>query len=117
MPTYLLTYFVSCLEQGWFKDVTLQPKKHDPYELNTEQKQWYEWASSNGLCDGRLIRHYGLMSGELGMIVFEPEFKCYATMPLSRAMQKYPMDKRFDMNPTPALTLKGWDSYQGICKK
>lgn len=26
-------------------------------------------------------------------IVFEPEFKCYATMPLSRAMRKYPMDK------------------------
>ena len=38
-------------------------------------------------------RHYGLMSGELGIIVFEPEFKCYATMPLSRAMRKYPMDK------------------------
>ncbi|KAB8315478.1 hypothetical protein SD81_029170 [Tolypothrix campylonemoides VB511288] len=32
-------YFVSCLEQGWFKDVTPQPKKYDPYELNTEQKQ------------------------------------------------------------------------------
>lgn len=85
-------YFLSCLQNAWFKDVTPQLKKHDPYELNGEQKQWYEWASSNGLCDGRPIRHYGLMSGELGIIVFEPEFKCYATMPLSRAMQKYPMD-------------------------
>lgn len=89
-------YFLSCLEHGWFKDVTPQAKKHDPYELNTEEKQWYEWASSNGLCDGHLIRHYGLMSGELGIIVFEPEFKCYATMSLSRAMRKYPMDKRYN---------------------
>lgn len=85
-------YFLSSLENGWFKDVTLQPKKRDPYELNTEQREWYEWASSNGLCDGRPLKYYGLMSGELAMIVFEPEFKCHATMPLSRAMQKYPID-------------------------
>jgi hypothetical protein len=30
------------------------------------------------------------MSGEVAIVVFEPEFKAHATMPLSRAMQKYP---------------------------
>jgi hypothetical protein len=81
-------YFRKCLEQGWLKDIKYQ--RRDPYELNEEQKQWYEWAASCGLCDGRPIRHCGLMSGEVAIVVFEPEFKAHATMPLSRAMQKYP---------------------------
>ncbi|MDF5717294.1 MAG: helix-turn-helix domain-containing protein [Rhizonema sp. NSF051] len=83
-------YFLSCLEQGWMKDTTSQPIHHDPYELNFEQLSWYEWASSSKLCDGRPIKRCGLMSGEVAIVIFEPEFQCYATMPLSRAMQKYP---------------------------
>ncbi|MBW4500904.1 MAG: hypothetical protein KME57_15410 [Scytonema hyalinum WJT4-NPBG1] len=81
------------------KNLNFLKKLNYCYRLSQHGWTTYEWASSNGLCDGRPIRHYGLMSGELGIIVFEPEFKCYATMPLSRAMQKYPMDKRFDILP------------------
>ena len=84
-------YFRKCLEQGWMKDTTHSPTNRDPYELNVEQERWYEWASDCQLCDGRPIRHYGLMSGEVAIVIFEPEFKSYATMPLSRAMQKYPV--------------------------
>lgn len=84
-------YFRKCIEQGWIKDTASQPTHRDPYELSLEQLSWYEWATSSNLCDGRPIRHYGLMSGEVAIVIFEPEFKSYATMPLSRAMQKYPM--------------------------
>lgn len=83
-------YFRKCLEQGWLKDNVPQNQKLDPYELNEEQKQWYEWATSSGLCDGRPIRYCALMNGEVAIVIFEPEFQAYATIPLSRAMQKYP---------------------------
>src|SRR5579883_712649 len=83
-------YFRACLEQGWIKDSDEKRHKRDPYELTSEQMEWYEWAVSEGLCDGRPIRHYGLIGAELGIIVFEPEFQSNASMPLSRAMQKYP---------------------------
>ncbi|MCC5610480.1 helix-turn-helix domain-containing protein [Nostoc sp. CHAB 5834] len=81
-------YLRKCLEQGWLKDSKSQ--RRDPYDLNEEQKQWYEWASSCGLCDGRPIRYCCLMNGEVAIVVFEPELKCHTPMPLSRAMQKYP---------------------------
>ncbi len=84
-------YFRKCLEQGWLKDTAHSPTNHDPYDLSLESRQWYEWATLSNLCDGRPIRHYGLMSGEVAIVIFEPEFKSYATMPLSRAMQKYPV--------------------------
>jgi hypothetical protein len=83
-------YFRACLEQGWIKDSAEKRPSRDPYELTQEQMQWYEWACSVGLCDGRPIRYYGLMGAELGIVVFEPEFQSNAIMPLSRAMQKYP---------------------------
>ncbi|MCF4967146.1 helix-turn-helix domain-containing protein [Nostoc sp. CMAA1605] len=87
-------YFRKCLEQGWVKDSKSQ--RRDPYDLNAEQKQWYEWAASCGLCDGRPIRHCCLMNGEVAVVVFEPELKCHTTMPLSRAIQKYPCSQLED---------------------
>lgn len=84
-------YFRKCLEQGWLKDTVSQPQSRDPYELNEEQKQWYDWATSSELCDGRPIRHCALMSGEVAILIYEPELQCHTNMPLSRAMEKYPI--------------------------
>jgi hypothetical protein len=83
-------YFRACLSQGWIKDSCEKVQKRDPYELTQQQQEWYDWAVSVGLCDGRPIRHYGLMGAEVGMSVFDLEFQSNTIMPLSRAMQKYP---------------------------